>query len=312
MKEYLLPGNCNFYKANVHAHSSLSDGSYSPSELKELYKKHGYSILSVTDHFKLCDHSNLSDNEFLMITGCELAVAEPGDCLFKFKKCCHLNLYSREPHNEKLFDFSAEYTPEGINKIIADANSNGFLVCYNHPSWSMEDYNFYSQYSGLFAMEIYNTLSHVNGIDEFNIHEYDVMLRSGKKLYPIAADDCHSNFSDTHPFCDMFGGYIMVASADLSYKSIINALENGDFYASTGPEIYELYIEDNITRIKCSEVCEIKFVTGVRQSGRTAVPNNSSGYITEAEFPINRDNKYIRFEITDMNGKKANTRAYFL
>ena len=59
MKKYLLPHNTKFYKANIHAHSTVSDGALTPAELKQAYKEHGYSILSITDHFKLADHSEL-------------------------------------------------------------------------------------------------------------------------------------------------------------------------------------------------------------------------------------------------------------
>ena len=35
------------YKANLHSHSNLSDGELTPEQLKEAYKSHGYSILSM-------------------------------------------------------------------------------------------------------------------------------------------------------------------------------------------------------------------------------------------------------------------------
>ena len=38
MKKYLLPNDWNFYKANLHCHSTWSDGKHTPAELKELYK----------------------------------------------------------------------------------------------------------------------------------------------------------------------------------------------------------------------------------------------------------------------------------
>lgn len=40
----------------------------------------------------------------------------------------------------------------------------------------------------------------------------------------------------------------------LSYENVIKALENGDYYASTGPELQEVYIKDKIVHIKCSPV----------------------------------------------------------
>ena len=41
MKKYLLPENVNWYRANMHCHSNISDGSLSPEELKEAYKNRG-------------------------------------------------------------------------------------------------------------------------------------------------------------------------------------------------------------------------------------------------------------------------------
>ena len=311
MKQYLLPLNRKFYKANLHSHSTNSDGCYSPSELKQLYKSHGYSILSITDHFKFINHSDLSDSDFLFINGCELAAVEDGDYQFKFKKCSHLNLYAKTPEKNGLFEYNLDYSLDSINRLIADANSNGFLVCCNHPTWSMECYRNLMNYTGLFGVEVFNTLSHVQGIDEYNCHEFDRMLRNGKTVYPIAADDCHGNLPDNHPFCDMFGGFVMISATDLSYHSVISALENGDFYASTGPEIFELLIENDIAVIKCSDAKEIKMLTGTRRTARTAVSPKTNEYISEAHFPVSKEDKYFRFVVTDEYGNRALTRAYF-
>ena len=64
MRRYLLPENGQFYKANLHAHSRVSDGGLTPAELKERYKANGYSILAYTDHELLVDHSDLTDPDF--------------------------------------------------------------------------------------------------------------------------------------------------------------------------------------------------------------------------------------------------------
>ena len=38
MKKYLLPNEVNWYRANMHCHTTVSDGHYSPAEIKEAYK----------------------------------------------------------------------------------------------------------------------------------------------------------------------------------------------------------------------------------------------------------------------------------
>ena len=37
MKKYLLPEKGTFYKANLHSHSTVSDGGWTPEEMKERY-----------------------------------------------------------------------------------------------------------------------------------------------------------------------------------------------------------------------------------------------------------------------------------
>lgn len=308
MKRYLLPDGCNFFKANLHAHSSNSDGAYSPSELKEMYKSHGYSILAVTDHFKLIDHTDLSDNDFLMLSGCEIAILEPGDYETKFKKICHLNVYPKRP-GAKLFDFETEYSADGINRIIEKANENSFLTVYNHPSWSGEDH--YLKYNGLFGMEIYNASTSAMGHDEHNGKIFDEFLKHGKRIFCTANDDCHNALPENHPYSDMFSGFTMISAPELSYESIIRALENGNFYASEGPEIYELYEENGIVYIKTSPVKEITLITGTRRRARTAVSKNSSEYITETQFTLDSTDRYFRLEAKCRCGNKAYTQFYF-
>ncbi len=44
MRKYLLPETGNFYKANLHCHTTLSDAKRTPEEVKALYQKKGYSV----------------------------------------------------------------------------------------------------------------------------------------------------------------------------------------------------------------------------------------------------------------------------
>ena len=61
----LLPSNGHFYKANLHCHSTLSDGRYTPEQLKALYLQHGYQIIAFSDHNRLVPHPELKEEGFL-------------------------------------------------------------------------------------------------------------------------------------------------------------------------------------------------------------------------------------------------------
>ena len=72
MKYELLPTSGNFYKANMHMHTNLSDGKMTLEETKKLYMDNGYSIVAFTDHETLVPHNDLSDENFLAITSYEI------------------------------------------------------------------------------------------------------------------------------------------------------------------------------------------------------------------------------------------------
>ena len=46
MRQYLIPENGKFYKANMHAHTNISDGNQSPEEVKQCFLRMGYSIVA--------------------------------------------------------------------------------------------------------------------------------------------------------------------------------------------------------------------------------------------------------------------------
>ena len=68
---YLLPEKGNFYKANLHCHTVVSDGALTPEQVKEAYQKEGYSIVAFTDHRQYCKHEELNDDRFLSIAAFE-------------------------------------------------------------------------------------------------------------------------------------------------------------------------------------------------------------------------------------------------
>lgn len=328
MDKILFGENKNFYKGNMHCHSTLSDGKYTPSELKELYKGAGYSFLCITDHEVLYDNSYLNDENFVAITSTEYAIKEfPEQSTLKnYKmKVCHLNVYAKEAKNVNNFHYSkvadhysedktAEemlrkygdhervYSKEAINSIIKQANENGFFVCYNHPRWSLENYNDYSGFEGLWGVEIFNTSCEVAGLYEYNINVFDDFLRDGKKVFASSGDDNHNTFEDS------FGTFVMVNADSLSYENIISGLLGGNFYTSTGPEIFRISIKDNKATIKTSEAKQISMSSAGRYSKSCIAKDGES--INEAVFELRDDLGYIRFDVVDKFGKRANSQSF--
>lgn len=333
MRIELIPSEGNFYKANLHAHSTVSDGSLSPAQLKDLYKREGYSVLALTDHELLVDHSELNDADFLTITSYEYAIIQD-NANYQFSPTVEFNLFSKNPHNMTQVCFEAssalaphykeawrvpsvkyvgepfhkEYTLKCMQKVIDEANANGFLVSLNHPHYSMITPDFFGQLNGLFAMEIFNYISRFAGINDYNPQMYDTILRQGKNIFCIAADDCHNHVGKEDPYCDKFGGFVMIKAPCLEYSAVISALEKGNFYASTGPEINSLYIEDGKVHLICSPAKYVNMSSSSRNGGCFHAP--AGGAITEAVFDVHPEDSFMRFSVFDDKGGHADTHGY--
>ena len=326
MKKHLFSQEGKFYKANLHCHTTVSDGKCTPDEIKRRYKDKGYSIVAFTDHICMVDHSYLNDDDFLALKGYELHIDNTVD-----SRTYHLNLIAKSPEVEAQVCFNPkiariysqpyipfvkyigdfydyEYSVDCINDIIRQANENGFIVNYNHPLWSLQTYEDYGDLKGLYGVECYNGACVKYSTFDDNSVVYTQMLRRSPELIPIAADDNHNSSPFESPKCDSFRGFNMIKARSLSYEDVMDALLRGDTYASTGPLFYELYTEDGILKAKTSPVSDAALVTHGREGRR--IRRDGSETFTEFEFELNDKNVPFRLEIIDAEGKRAYTRMY--
>ncbi|MBR5868897.1 MAG: hypothetical protein IKZ21_05575, partial [Clostridia bacterium] len=124
MKTYLLPENGNFYKANLHMHTAISDGKMTPEEVKEEYKKRGYSVVAFTDHEVIVPHTDLTDENFVAITAYEIATnGEMPSGGFPFAQTYHVNLYAKDPQKDlsPVFTMSRLWPPHAIQYMTEEA-----------------------------------------------------------------------------------------------------------------------------------------------------------------------------------------------
>ena len=335
MKKFLLPENGNFYKANLHCHSNISDGALSPEELKKIYTEKGYSIIAYTDHDIMLPHHDLTDENFLALTGFEMEFNEWNKPEFAVTKTAHFCFIAlspdqrkqpNRPHDGYLFgnaknyvdqvkydeshtDYERSFSPECVNDMIRMGRENGFFVTYNHPTWSQEDYNDYMAYKNFNAMEICNYSSYSLGYPEYNERVYDDMLRGGERLYCIGADDNHNRHPEASGLWDSFGAFTMIKAENLEYETITEALVNGHFYASQGPKIHELWFEDGQLHVTCSGAARITMTAGRRKAYVTY--SHMGEPVEAASFPVAPEDNYVRITVTDARGYHANTNAYF-
>lgn len=308
-RKYLLTSELNYYKANMHCHSTFSDGRLTPEALKELYKSLGYSIIAFTDHNKYVYHEHLNDMDFLALAGYE------ADLNGAHGKCYHLNGYAKDPYNAQYIERTDEngeplsYCLDHANEYIKKLNEGGFFVMYNHPSWSLQQPGDFLKLEGLFGFEIYNHFCEMENRTGYDGKYYNLMLRENKRIYCLATDDNHNVISEKRYNGRCGGGFIRINCDELKYAKIIQALLSGKFYSSQGPEIYDLYIEDDILYGKCSPVQSVYLMTKWRD---TPVLHDNNGQITGFKFRLKDDYELFRLELFDINRKMAMSNPYYI
>ena len=252
---YLLPKGGQFYKANLHCHSTCSDGFLSPQALKAAYKARGYHIIAYTDHRVCVDHQDLCDDQFLALNGSELDdltnAEETG-----WQKACHICAISQEGAILDPMIQLLHGGPDAFRKTIRQLSKNKFIVHYNHPVWSAHCTSDFLPLKEISGFEIYNHCSQVYGMEGDAIHEFMLFLKNGNRAYPVAADDNHNQPHKYRRVSDSFGGFNIIKAPELTYNSIIAALLQGHTYASTGPEIYEYVLDGMRLSITCSPVAK--------------------------------------------------------
>ena len=314
----------NWYKGNLHIHTVLSDGKATAEQIVALYRKASYHFLAITDHNVFQAYPQFSGERLLMLAGTELT---PG-----FDKRDHKLMEAVEAYRKGEFEFgkaepslrqriNALCSPHviaisrretnafweaesgrltGIQDMIDYAAEKGCLSIVAHPAWSKLDTQTLLSLQGYTAMEVYN---HASSPWEESSSQWDLSLDQGARVFSMACDDAHE-------LGDVDGGYIMVKSAALTYDAIIGALKSGDYYSSCGPVIENFYFDGGCVGVSCSKAKEVRFLTDNR-FGRTYRAEKGA-FLTHCTHRLLGNERYVRVEIVDMEGRKAWTNPAFL
>lgn len=302
---YLLPKEGEFYKANLHCHSTCSDGQFTPEQLKDAYRHHGYSVLAFTDHRVCIDHSELNEDGFLALSGSEIDDITTQEET-TWQKACHLCCIARRPCTMSPMIQLRHGGAEQMNETIRELREAGFLVHCNHPVWSALSTADTLMLEGLQGFEVYNHCSEVYGMEGNALHDYLLFLKGGKRAYPVASDDNHNGAHPRRWLADSFGGFNMIKAPELSYDAIIAALDAGHTYASTGPVIESYVLEGTTLCLRCSPVS--KAILKTAQVGLNRQNFIAQGdEITEVTFDLKDAHGFAYIQLHDAKGGFACT-----
>ena len=135
---------------------------------------------------------------------------------------------------------------------------------------------------------------------------WDEMLEKApeRTINALAVDDIHG-------VRDLFRGWTMILAEENTFESIMAALKNGSFYATQGPEIHKLSLENGIFEAEFTPSSHVHLITCGSRGYCTCVPGmdpaDPEKTITSLTFDTSKWAKgsYIRLQIRDEKGNFA-------
>jgi hypothetical protein len=271
---------------NLHAHTTFSDGKRGRQEVIDDYADRGHGYLMISDHDVFTgpeEHRQLNNRGMVLIPGNEITANGP--------HMLHVNGSSLvTPHYDRQL---------AINEALA---GGGFVVL-NHPNWQDRFDHFtlghMAALRGHIGMEIYNgVIGRLDG-SPYATDKWDLLLSYGQKIWGFANDDSHKETGE----CGL--GWNAVYTREKTVNGIVDALEDGRFYASTGVTINDIQVNGNVIKIKAENAERI--VAYQQFAKRIKVEDSNT---IEVEVP--RMARYVRFECWGRGEKFAWTQPFWV
>lgn len=285
---FSMPGQ--FFKGNLHTHSTNSDGTHAPEDVTAFYRKAGYDFVALSDHFMerfgwpVTDTRAFRSADFTTLIGAELHAPRTSLGEIWHIKALGLPL-----------DFAPPLNGETGPEMAARAARAGAFIGIVHPSWYGLTFEDARTIECAHAIEIYN---HGNAVEVDRGNDWpfcDGLLNEGWHLHGYASDDAH------HLTHDCLGGWVQVKAESLDPEVLLQALKQGHYYSSQGPEFDAIDIAGQEIHIACSPVAAIA-IAGRGSRGHSIRGND----LITAEFPLARfEGSYCRITVIDASGRKA-------
>lgn len=292
-----------WYKGNTHTHTLNSDGDSTPDEVVRWYREHRYDFLVLTDHNFLTAVDGLNalhgaDERFLVIKG-EEVTDRLGD------KPLHING----------LDVSTRVAPQGGTSVadILQRNVDAIRKAkgvphINHPNfrWAITPAEL-QQVRNNKLLEIYNGHPQVNNVGGGGVpgmeEVWDAVLSSGVIVYGIAVDDAHTFKQPGNPDAAGPGrGWVSVRASRLDAGALLEAMERGEFYASSGVELTDYRASAREVAVTVKPTAFSKY--------RIQFIGKGGGVLSEstepaATYQVKGDEGYVRARVIESNGRMA-------
>jgi hypothetical protein len=333
---FTAPGR--WLRGNLHAHTTNSDGAMPPEKLAAHYAHAGWDFLVITDHWHVSTipepftlaNAPTGIADITVLPGIEVN-SGPGSTSARTNyHVVGIGVEDTIPRNTDLTG------PAAAQWFIDAIREQGGEAVIAHPYWSGLTLHDLAEVRRYLAIEVFNTDTEMHIGRGRSETLWDDLLTNGFSTLALGVDDCH------RPGQDSLRGWTVVRAADRTPAAIIAALRAGHFYASSGPEIYDVQVDlqgDGTTTpytgtvsVRCSPVRSITLVAnatrgarlnagpfGMAQRARRLRPTGQKpegtvegDLLTGAELILTGLERYARIQVEDAAGRCAWTNPLFV
>ena len=300
-----------WFKGNLHTHTTNSDGDTAPEHVAEWYLDNEYDWLCLTDHNHLTildDADGGSSKWPMLVPGEEVTTRLGPDGQIPV----HVNGFGIKRLVEEAIEGTVAHALQHNIDAIREA---GGLASVNHPNyrWSISAEDLLTA-DGYRFLEIHN--GHPDSNNEgggglpsaYNL--WDRLLTAGRQVWGIAVDDAHHFQKQFGPGRSNPGrGWVQVRTDKLEVDRVLQALDDGEFYASTGVRLAELRSTPREIALEIEPVSEDRYTTVF--TGREGTELHVSDSLIPRYRPSRLDG-YVRATVYSSRGTKAWTQPVFV
>jgi hypothetical protein len=164
-----------------------------------------------------------------------------------------------------------------------------------------------AQIRGTRLFEVWNGHPLVNNYGGGGVPSLDEMwnriLSSGRMIYGVAVDDAHVFKQPWNPAVPRPGfGWVYVRAPRLEARALIDALERGEFYSSTGVELESIVTTAQSMTVTVKAQASSKYrIRFIGHSGRVL----GEALASPATYAFKGDERFVRAMVMESNGKMA-------
>jgi len=211
-----------------------------------------------------------------------------------------------------------EVLQNNIDAVVRQRNElNVPMIAHiNHPNFGhainlddmigLKDERFFEVYNGHPAVNNSGDSKHISTETMWDLINIAYIKNKKPLMYGLATDDSHHYHKMGTKWSNAGRGWIMVKTDSLNPKAIIEAMESGQFYASTGVEIKHLTTDKQTISV------EVKKETGISyeisfigcKKGKNEAEELISTKGNTATFKITDEMLFVRCKITSSKLQK--------